>query len=53
MDTEGEAEGGKEGAGHESSAESILSFGYCPTFLLSLFAHRTAAAADSSKARVA
>lgn len=51
--------GGAEGKGGcrtraESSAESILSFGYCPTFLLSLFARRTAAAAaDRSKARVA
>lgn len=38
----------------ESSPESILLFGYCPTFLFSLFARRTAvSAAVRSEARVA
>lgn len=38
LDIEGEAEGrGGRRTRAESSAESILSFGYCPTFLLSLF----------------
>lgn len=55
LDIEGEAEGrGGRRTRAESSAESILAFGSCPTFLLSLFVRIAAmAAADRSKARAA